>query len=171
MAVFPEYELNTNFGLYYFTSFIGYPVLGYYLANKKFNISNAKMLIIGILIFAVSLGAYVYTDINQIDAGPLYQNIIHVLMPVGIFLAVRYIDELNYFKSLPDNLIGKFITSLSLCSYGMYFNHLILILYFEPFDFHTNKFMIPVLAFMVILSWLIIYIMGKIPYLKKVCGV
>ena len=169
--VFPAYELNTNFELCYFADFIGYPILGYYLANKEFNIDNVKMLIIGFLIFVVSLGYYVYMDFNHASIGPLYQNLTNVFMGIGFFLTFKYLDKLDMFKHIQDNLIGKFITSISICSYGMYFDHFILINYFEPFGIHSNKFILLILVAMVLLSWSIIYILSKIPYLKKVCGV
>ena len=169
--LFPAFEMNTNFGLDYFTSFIGYPVLGYYLVNKEFHIDNAKMAIIGLLLFIASVGAYIYMDYNLINMGPLYQNITNVFMGIGLFVFIEYIDKLNIFKNIQDNLIGKFITSISVCSYGMYFDHFLLIILLEPFGIHSNKHILLILVLFVVVSWLIIYILSKIPYLKRVCGV
>ena len=84
--MFPSFDLN------YFASFIGYPVLGYYLANKKFNISDSKMGVIGLVIFIVFLAAYVCSGIYQVNIGMHYQNVINVLMAAGFFVFIQYMD-------------------------------------------------------------------------------
>lgn len=56
-----------------------------------------------------------------------YLNITNMLMRVGIFVFIKYLDELNLISRVKDNFIGKAIVSLSVCSYGMYFSHVIVV--------------------------------------------
>ena len=63
------------------------------------------------------------------------------------------------------------ITSISVCSYGMYFSHVIVLKWITTYNQHSDL-MVPVfLILTVFLSWLPVYVMSKIPYLKKVSGV
>ena len=50
-----------------------------------------------------------------------------MFMGVGIFVFIKYIDEMNFFSRINDNFIGKAIISLSVCSYGMYFSHVLVV--------------------------------------------
>lgn len=171
LKTFNIYPLFPSFDLNYFASFIGYPVLGYYLANKKFNISDSKMCVIGLVIFIVFLAAYACSGIYQINIGMHYQNVINVLMAAGFFVFIQYMDKLNLFGKIKDKLIGKIIVSISICSYGMYFAHFIIIRFLRQFDIQSNKLVLFVLILIVISSWLLTYLLSKIPYIKKVCGV
>ena len=44
-----------------------------------------------------------------------------------MFVFIKYIDEVNLFSQVKDNFIGKAIISLSICSYGMYFSHVLVV--------------------------------------------
>lgn len=171
LKTFNSYPLFPSLDLNYFASFIGYPVLGYYLANKKFNISDSKMCIIGLAFFLVFLAAYVSSGIFGIDIGMHYQNIVNVLMAAGFFIFIQYMDRLNLFDNIKDKFIGKAIVSMSICSYGMYFAHFLIIRFLKQFDIHSNKLVLFVLIFIVLSSWMVTYILSKIPYVQKVCGV
>lgn len=48
LKTFNSYPLWTNFDLNLFAGYIGYPLLGYWLANRKFNVSDRKLCIIGL---------------------------------------------------------------------------------------------------------------------------
>lgn len=169
--LFPPYELNMNFELNTFAGFIGYPILGYYLDNKKFKLNNKIMFLLGLIILLCSLFIYVYQDLNVISMGSLYLNLTNVFMAIGMFISVKYFDRLGYFYNVKNNLLGKLIISISICSYGMYFAHFIIIKFFEQFNFHSNKFIFFILLLIVGLSWVVTYVLSKIPYLKKFSGV
>lgn len=165
--LFPPFEFNFNFELNYFTDFIGFVILGYYLDNKDFKINSINMLIISCLTLIISIGLYDYLILNHVYIGPVYQNLINVFMAIGIFLFIKQLDKLNILEHMKDNLIGKLITSLSIYSYGIYFVHFIIYHYFMLFDFHSNK-IIPIMILIVLgISWFIIWILSKIPYINR----
>lgn len=67
-------------------------------------------------------------------------------------------------------VIGKIILSISICSYGMYFLNSLLIKFYKLLDIHSLK-MLPVLFIgIVFLSWIIVFLLDKIPFLKKFAG-
>lgn len=165
--LFPPFEFNFNFELNYFTDFIGFVILGYYLDNKDFKINFFNMLIISCLTLIISIGLYDYLILNHFYIGPVYQNLINVFLAIGIFLFIKQLDKLNILNHMKNHLIGKFITSLSIYSYGIYFVHFIIYHIFMLFDFHSNK-IIPIMILIVLgISWFIIWILSKIPYINR----
>ena len=81
------------------------------------------------------------------------------------------LDRLNRFSKIKDNFIGRTITSLSVCSYGMFFSHVIVV---KELSYHNpgSNLLFPVMFVLIVfLSWLLPYVLSKIPYVKKVSGV
>ena len=78
---------------------------------------------------------------------------------------------MNIFRNIETNLIGKAIVSISICSYGMFFAHFLIVKFLQQFDIHSNKFLIVMLVIVVVFSWFVTYILSKIPYLDKFSGV
>ena len=173
LNTFNIYPLFPYFKLDYFAGFIGYPVLGYYLSTKKFTLSDAKMTIIGFLILLVSLAIFVhYTYSNSLGSVEfMYLNVLVVFMGIGMFLFIKYLDDLNTFKSIKDNFIGKAIISISVCSYGMYFSHVIIIMFLSKINPHSNFWFPAMFIATIFLSWSLPYIFSKIPYIEKFSGV
>ncbi|WP_407377385.1 acyltransferase [Methanobrevibacter sp.] len=173
LNTFNMYPLFPYFKLDYFAGFIGYPVLGYYLSTKKFSYSNRKMWIVGLLILLISLGIFVaYTYSNSFPSVEvMYQNILVAGMGIGMYLFIEYLDKENKFNSIKNNAIGKTISSISLCSYGMYFSHVIIIMFMSKINPHSNILFPAMFIATIFLSWLLPYIFSKIPYVKKVSGV
>lgn len=169
--VFPPFKFNFNFELNYFTDFIGFVILGYYLDNKEFKLDDVYIAVISFLIIVGSLCFYDYFVINHINIGPVYQNLINVFLSIGMFLFIKELDSLHLFNRIKSNLVGKAIISLSLCSYGIYFAHFIMYKYFKTLGIHSNK-LVPIMFIIVLgLSWIIVFLLSKIPYVKRVCGV
>ncbi len=172
LKTFNSYPLFENFNLDFFAGYIGYPILGYYLNNKKFNIEDKKLCIISFMVLIISLGAYVYIDYNKLNLiNLIYQNIPMIFISSSFFIFIKSIDNITSFKEIKDNAIGKIIYSLSIYSYGMYFSHVIVLKVLSYFNPHSNILVPLVLLAMVFLSWLLVYIVSKIPYLKKFSGV
>ena len=126
LKTFNAYPLWHYFNLDMFAGFIGYPVLGYWIANKKFKLDNKKLCITGLIILIISLAVFVYLGYTKVSL-IRYENLPNMFMGVGLFLFVMCLDRLNKFNSIKDNFIGKAILSLSVCSYGMYFSHTIVV--------------------------------------------
>ena len=164
LVTFHLWDANQN-RIVYYVSFFGYAVLGYWLVNRDF--LNIKFLnfkisptIMLILSFLISFGLYTY-----------YISII----------CFRYIDEIDYRRfseRFRHSKLAKLIYSLSIHSYGIYFCHYIIIVVFGTIVLHPMGLffknplkIIPFLTiFYLLVSWFIVYLLGKIPYLKMLCG-
>lgn len=181
--LFVPYRLD----LTYFTRFLGYLILGWYLANKEFRVSDKSMMIIGLLMFFVATLVSLYVIQNSIKMGNFYLTPIPVFQASGIFLFLKYSAQVaesgegsltrKVYYGIKDSKLGKLILSLSLCSYGIYLTHYLFIWIFFIFDdtyhfFLRNPFKwIPfMILFVLIASWGLIWIFSKIPYLKKFSG-
>lgn len=170
LKTFNAYPLWTYFNLDMFASFIGYPILGYWLANKEFNLNDKKLCIIGFIILIISLIVFVYLDYTKVSI-IRYENLPNMFMGVGLFIFIMCLDRLNKFNRIKDNFIGKAILSLSVCSYGMYFSHVIVV---KALSYHNpgSNLMFPVMFVLtVFLSWILPYVLSKIPYVKTLSGV
>ena len=169
---FNSYPLFTNFNLDFFAGYIGYPVLGYYLNNKKFNISDKKLCIISIAALLISLGVYVYIDYAKLGLIELiYQNVPMIFIASSFFILIKSIDNMTSFEHIKNNAIGRIIFSISICSYGMYFSHVIVLKALSIVNPHSNLLFLPMFIALIFLSWLPVYIVSKIPYLKMFSGV
>ena len=164
--LFPKFDLN------YFASFIGYIILGYYLDNKKFKFDDSKLIVISGVIFIISWLAYCFLGYFQISIlEPLYENVPIVFMATSAFLFIKYFDKLDMYIILKNNFFRKIIVSISVCSYGMYYAHFLIILLLEQFNIHSFKLLPFIIFVIVVISWLLTFIFSKIPYLKKFSGV
>jgi len=108
-----------------------------------------------------------YTKVNMIR----YENLANMFMGIGLFLFIMCLDRLNKFNRIKDNFIGKAILSLSLCSYAVYFSHTIVV---KELSYHNpgSNMLFPVMFVLVVfLSWLLPYVLSKIPYVKTFSGV
>lgn len=172
LNTFNMYPLFPYFKLDYFAGFIGYPVLGYYLSTKKFSLSDSKMALKGFLILLASLAVFVYYTYSNSFASVelMYQNVLVVAMGIGMFLFIRYLDESDKFNAIKDNFIGKAISSISIYSYGMYFSHVIVIMFMSKINPHSNLLFPAMFCATIFLSWLLPYIFSKIPYVKIFSG-
>ena len=170
LKTFNSYPLWHYFNLDMFAGFIGYPILGYYLANKEFNLNNKKLCISGLIILLISLAVFVYLGYTKASL-IRYENLPNMFMGIGLFVFIMSLDRLNRFNKIKDNFIGHAITSLSVCSYGMFFSHVIVV---KELSYHNpgSNLLFPVMFVLIVfLSWLLPYVLSKIPYVKKVSGV
>ena len=171
LKTFNAYPLWTNFDLSYFAGYVGYPVLGYYLANKEFKISDSKVCLLGLITLISSLSVFVYLNyFNSPYISMIYQNVPIIFMGTGLFLFVKYLDKLNKFNSIKDNFIGKAIISLSVCSYGMYFSHVLVVKFLSYYNPHSHLMFPVMFVLIILLSWLLPCVLSKIPYVKTFSG-
>ena len=152
-----------------------YPLLGYYLHKKEFNIKNKYMAIIGLALFILGylLSLSSMYILGRPDISIQYLNINHLFIIIesaGLFLLFKYLNTGIIFDKF--HILLKMILSLSICSFGMYFVHFVL-LKLIPAEFLTQFLVgkaciwIPVFGVtLVFLSWIIILIMSKIPVIK-----
>ena len=108
-----------------------------------------------------------YTKVSLIR----YENLPNMFIDIGLFLFIMCLDRLNKFNRIEDNFIGKAIKSLSVCSYAVYFSHTIVV---KERSYHNQGFnlLFPLMfVITVFLSWLLHYVLSKIPYVKTFSGV
>ena len=188
--IIPTYPMPFNY--IYFSA---YAIFGYYLSSydfsnnkilKSFNITNEKLCII---FFALSVILYLF-EIYFNASNSLLLNkhsavsqfgFLNVFLVISIFLFFRYFTQskgkfnkiCNY---ITKNKIGEFIFSVSFCSYGIYLCHLIILNFMRNSlsfmeDITSTSFYYSLLLILtLIIPWLIILAMDKVPVLKYFSG-
>lgn len=167
---FNAYPLFSNFNLDVFAGYVGFPILGYYLSHKKFALDDVQMIVVSTVILLVSFGVYIYLDyLGHIYL--IYQNVPIVLVASSFYLLFRSVNQLNSFKHIKDNFIGMVVNSLSSHSYGMYFSHVIVLKLLSMFNPKSNMLVIVMSLLLIFISWLLVDIVSRIPFLRKFSGV
>ena len=175
---YPFYRLELS----YFAGYIGYLVLGYWMANKTVNVSDWKMILIGFIMFISSMAIDFYifkNDISTIETK--YLSLFIVIASVGVFLMFKHYAhycETNSASPLgrlhariENGFLGRAIFSISVCSYGMYLlNSLLYKCIKHIITINTLKIMPFLFVAVCILSWLIVYVLSKMPVLDKFSG-
>lgn len=174
-----------NIELRYFSGFLGYMVLGWYLSNKEFRLSDKSLMIAGALLFVISTLFSFYATNHSLSIGTVYKlSIVLALQATGLYLFIKssasYSEDNSFsltgriYSYIKNSWIGKVILSISLCSYGMYLTHYLFIwtiiettniMYRNPFKWVPVTYLIVVLC-----SWGLIWICSRIPYLKRISG-
>ncbi len=186
---YPFHELELS----YFAGYLGYFVMGYYLANKDFKLSDKNMIRLGFII------AVVFTFINMrytISRGfttksvmwCTYLTIVPVMQATGLFLIFKYWAAFSsknpgsfknrIYSFLKDSFVFKIIFAISTYSYGIFLVHY--------FPLNTLKYignhMIPFFKWnpliwlplnyiaVFVLAFLIVFICGHIPFIKRFSG-
>ena len=165
LQTFNVYPPFKTFDLNYFANYIGYPILGYYLDNKVFSMSDRKVSLMGLSVLIVSLAAFVALDMNGL-INSIYLNAVSVFMGSGMYLFIKYMNFDNI-----NQTVKNIITSLSVYSYGIYFSHVLVINILAKYNPHQHIYFPVMFAALIFLSWLLPFIVSKIPYLKRFSGV
>lgn len=168
------YPLNNSYLnlLSDFISPIGLVVLGYYLRRSdKAILNNSLFSVLLIIVPSIIMWAY---SLSVVDESILFvfhrYSIPVVLVSTGVFTLFKTSESLN---RVPIS-IKSIISSIALCSYGMYLIHSQIIMvvrkiFHLSFNFTINYLILFVAGF--ILSWLIIYILAKIPVIDDYIGI
>jgi surface polysaccharide O-acyltransferase-like enzyme len=168
-------NFKINIDLMYFSGFIGYVVLGYYLSIKSFAYSKTTINLISLfLIFAgVSItifGTYFLSKRNNDFVEYFYNyNTLNVLMSsVGVFLFFKNLEISNLKVIKIANFISKY-------SYGIYLVHVLILTFMKniklDYDFINPIFAIPIATLICLLvSLLIVFAINKLPYGKYISG-
>lgn len=174
--------------------FIGpasYLILGYYLSKKDFKLSPNKLVLINLLIF-IGITLYkiynkdfLYVDQNFVVYSLLNLSIPQIIQCASLFLLFRYLYESvsgisgKIRNVLENKYINGFILSVSRASYGIYLFHMLILRgLIEPYFKHASTmtgFTTLVVGFaigfaLLVVSWIAILILGKIPVINKVSG-
>lgn len=167
----------------YFSGYFGFLVLGYYLMNKDFKkISKNKLMIFSIIIYFLSLISSIilindFSIINNRFISLSQLNLLVVIQSIAVFLIFKLGSELKdnstnkIYSFIKDSILGKITISISICSYGMYFLYKLIFQLTHNLNINNSLIGIPILVILtVVIAWLSIYLLSKIPYFKKVNG-
>jgi len=168
-----KFEMAGSYSVYYL---LGY-LLSTYEFKKKRNIYG--MYIIGILGTVLTTFFYVY---HTIKAGKIEQTMIDfnsttvVMSTIGGFIFFKYTVNGWIQPLVEKSWFRKWLSVLSECSFGVYLWHMFVLRVFHRLGFNGNTFAgvyidttigIPINTTMCyIISFIITYIMKKIPLLK-----
>lgn len=165
---------NPQIDIRYFGGYIGYLVLGYYLANKVFTNSRMAMLM-GLLaivsVAAITFGTAAlfqhYNGISTLMYEPLSWPI--VILSLAMFLLMRFTQPKvpAVFITIRD-FVGKY-------NYGIYLAHALILTLLDDdelanlsYKTFNPLFSIPVTALVCfVLSLLLVYLVNKIPLVGK----
>ena len=189
------FNWTTFLDLTFFITPIGYVILGYYLANREYKLSSNALIIIGLLIFLVMFIIRLYQPIpykilylfminNTIHLDSFLDiSLIGILESASIFILIKAIGDSKegFGKKIKGffeiNIVNKIILSISKSSYGMYLTHIYLVMivfhYFDllPLSGTQMALLIAILSIItIILAWISVLIVSKIPKLKILSG-
>jgi surface polysaccharide O-acyltransferase-like enzyme len=164
----PQLELR------YFEGYIGYLILGYYLAQKEFSARSlsAKMLLVFVACVAlISIATYYcsvyYNAISTIPYEPISPTI--VLLSGSLLLAFKYSKhQLGSKLSTVRDFIDKY-------GYGIYLGHALVLVLLEKFKISYQLcapiLSIPFTAFICFaITLLLVYLISKLPFGKYISG-
>ena len=173
-------ELLAHLNLDLFTGYIGMMLLGYYVVNRDFKLSNRSLMLLSVIAFICS---YIYNIKYSLATGKTveYLYLSMIIQSLSVFIFIQAIDrntKLNpgaitskIHSFIENSKVGLWLTSISICSYGMYYTHYIICQVFKLYHIKSLK-LIPILWIItVICSWLITLLLSKIPILDNISGV
>ncbi|SHF43292.1 acyltransferase [Dysgonomonas macrotermitis] len=157
-----------------FTGFTVFVVLGYYLFNKSFK--NPKQIgYYSIVTFVLScIGIALWTAFLNKNGGVFIDNAYNYSGPLVFVSSIAIFLFAKYSKLCSKQ--NKIIDLLSRYSYGIYLNHVLILIAFKhigiTYNFIHPVFSIPLLTIICLaLSIGLLYILNKIPVLNKLTGV
>ena len=164
--------------LTYFSGPIGLVVLGYYLRHTKRKAFNNVYL--GLAIFLIGFIANVAICYFNSNTHHLFRidryAISNIIQVIGIFLTFKNFSQLNLhpdFLYNPDGIFRKSVFSLAKYSYGIYLIHRVFMIIISKYFKHSVNFPELVLIMFIgtlIVSWGVMALLNRVPYVKKVIG-
>lgn len=165
---------KTKIDFSYFTGFLGYTVLGYYLKKINFKSSEKKDFIAIILFFTglaiTIMGTYFLFKLKGKMDELYYEYLtLNVLMcSIGIYLYIKDKEIKNQFVLKLLNLMNEF-------SYGIYLAHVLILILLTKAGitcFFINPLIgIPLTSLLCLtLSTLIVFLVNKLPFGKYISG-
>ena len=188
--IIPSYPMP-----YKYIFYSAFAVFGYYLAKYDFSSTglaghlklgkgriSLAFLVISIILYLCELHYVVSMSIGSNSLIALSQfSILNVALVSSVFLFFRFFAE-SYGKSnefcirIIKGNVGKAVISFSLCSYGIYLCHIIVLNFFthvvELQSYFSPALGITLLLLLTLaLSWIIILFMSRMPLLRWFSGI
>jgi len=117
---------NVSPTFYYFTGFVGYFILGYYI--RRFGSINGWIALLCVVVgwlpsvFFFTHDMYVYTEYADLEMSWNFCSINVVMMTFGVFTLFTKI------KWQGNGWLGKLFSDVAAKSYGMYLGHMVVLL-------------------------------------------
>ena len=183
-------NIKMAFDLDFFMGPVSYLILGYYLSRKQFNLSANKIILISLIAFIlisilkVNFNIRLQMNTNIVVLSFLNLDLMQIIQTVSVFMFFKslYESSSGIFARINailerDRINGVFL-SISRSSYGIYLLHMILFKgYFTPFfeNYHMTGFQTFISIWIVatallVISWIVILLLGKIPYVNRISG-
>ncbi len=167
-------SFKPSIDLTYFSGYLGYLILGYYLTLKFDN--EAKLPMIGGVLFIIGvlitlIGTYIVTKNSQSNLDEnfyAYLSVNVMLSSIGIFLLFRNFE-------LKNKILIKIFRLISKYSYGIYLSHIFVLILMAKIGINC-KFIHPLIGvpltiiLCLCLSLLMTYFINKLPLGKYVSG-
>lgn len=155
------------------SGFIGYYIAGYYFSKYKLSKKMEHIFYgLGILstLFTILGTSFISIKRNELNQTLLGSNAPNIMIEtIAIFLFIK-----SKFENIKfSKLCGNIITSISKCSFGIYFIHVFMIRFINNyFGLSWNTFnpiiSVPIICILVfLLSYIVSLIISKMPILKK----
>lgn len=165
------YTVTPKLDLTFFSGYIGYLVLGYYLCIKRFRFSNKRLIFASTYLLMVIIGAigsyllHQHTDkLNTFFYN--YLLVTTALAAAALFLWIKECTRRT--KTIPD-----WILIIDRYSFGIYLSHIIPLNFLHPLIsvYVTTAWVIPLATMATIIASVIItFILRKLPYGKYISG-
>ena len=153
--------------------YVAYVILGYLLGTSDFRFQTRVILYISAF-FALPLSAYgnyIYSSVDQLrlNFNEGY-SITHFITASALFILIRQTAS----DGGPENNFAKVIKAISNLSFGIYFIHIFAMWYVQFFlekmnyDINSASYAVTASIATALFSTLLIWMISKIPLLKKV---
>ena len=151
--------------LHYFTGFVGYFLLGYYIKRYgALSVSTSLLMLVGGYLFTVAVYQYrlpLVTMVPDLEVCWRFCGINMMIMAYAVFSLVSRIPWTG------SGFLGKWISSFAVLSYAVYFIHIMVLNFFRDWlsDSLTHVyFQIPVITVCTFLaSYVLIWLLSKLP--------
>ena len=171
----------------YFISFLAYVVIGYVITHNDWlesRFDSRILLLIASVLAIVSYCSYIFNFVvpRSVSAGQFiylsYFNVTILFISLMVFLSFKFLSSGGYLEKIEHNALGNAIALISKYSFGIYLVHYLIL---HALKMNVVKFVnylgqspliwIPVFVVLAaVISLVILMILDKIPYLRKVTG-
>ncbi len=134
-----KYSFGFNIDLYYFSGYVGYVILGYFLSTINLVESKffrTKLIILFIVGFFINFYETYHFSVNSnMFDGSFYEYLTPnvLLTSISVFLFCK-----SY--NLKNHLIKKLFFLIDNYSYGIYLTHILILIVLRKLDFYWNTF-------------------------------
>ena len=159
--------------LYYFSGFVGYFLMGYYLNHYKPNIRSLSLIGMLVVPFLVLASEKYFSFHVNTPFDTSYLNILVLSMCITWFVGIRKVTEKYILQS---NFFEQFLTELSNACFGIYLMHRLVMRYvlwncdFIVYSFGGIGQLVITWLLTLIISFVITWAISHLPYSEYIIG-